>query len=113
MNFGKRLFCLDCQAAGEETLDIDRELPSGMTITFRTDATRSNWSIRFSAAPELGIDIDSVDVVGAAELVALALSWHDDGLAGNRIGADTALHLLRRYILDGPIVETIAACGKS
>lgn len=96
-------------------MDIDREPPSGggMTITFQTDATRSNWSIRLSDAPELGIDIDSVDVVGAAELAALALSWHDDGLARNRIGADIALRLLQRYILDGPIVETIAsACGK-
>lgn len=90
-------------------MDINQEPPSdgGITITFRTDATRSNWSIRFSDAPELGIDIDSVDVVGAAEVAELALRWRDNETMGNGLRADAALHLLRRYILDGPIADTI------
>ncbi len=94
-------------------MDINREPPSdgGMTITFRTDTTRSNWSIRFSDAPELGIDIDSVDMVGAAEVAALALHWHDNETTGNGLGADVALHLLRRYILDGPIADRIATAS--
>ena len=81
----------------------------GTTITFRCDGSRERWSIRFEAAPEIGIDVNDVDLVEAAEIAYLALRWRDARRAGNTLGSEMALRLLNRYVLGGSIKTNMSA----